>query len=175
MGPFDGEEGAMRLNRGCVLTALGSPDEALRDFDRALALDKGNKLASLNRALALMDLGREAEAFASLKALVLVAGMAVEPYWLLYGLLLSEEGRADITEATGLLKRVEAKFGFADDVHAALALTLAREGKLNGARAQWRLVKDPAPFRDEEKLARKPRRWPRKAARDLQARLPELE
>lgn len=174
LGATAGEEGAMRLNRGCVLTALGRPAEALADFDRTLALERGNKLASLNRALALMDVGREEDAFRALRPLVSTAGVAdVEPYWLVYALLLAE--RAPTSEATGVLRRIETKYRKADDVHAALALTLAQEGRMDAAREQWRLVRDPAPFRSAERLARKPKRWPRAVAADFQERLPGLE
>lgn len=169
-----GEEGAMRLNRGCVLMTVGRPEEAVADFDRALQLERGNKLAALNRALALMDLGREDDAFRALKPLVSTAGPAdVEPYWLLYALLLSE--REPTTEATGVLRRIEAKYRNADDVHAALALVLTQEGRADAAREQWRLVRDPGPFRSAERLVRKPRRWPRASAAALQAALPQLE
>ncbi|KAG8461058.1 hypothetical protein KFE25_003627 [Diacronema lutheri] len=174
LGAVEGEEGVIRLNRGVVLIAVGRPADALVDLDRSLALDRGNRLAALNRALALLDLDREDDAFAALRPLVATAGpTAVEPFWLIYALLLAE--RAPVSEATGVLRRLEAKFRSADDVHAALALTLAQEGRDAAAREQWRLVRDPAPFRSAERLARKPKRWPRAAARALQERLAQLE
>jgi tetratricopeptide (TPR) repeat protein len=173
LGPADGEAAAMLLNRGCVLTALSRSADALVDFDAALLLDRGNKLLLLNRALACLDLGRDDEAFKALRQLVTGAGMSVEPYWLVYALLLAQ--RAPLAEATGVLKRVEARFGAVDDVHAALALTLAREGRLDAAREQWRRVADPAPFRSVERLVRKPKRWPRESAAALQELLPQLE
>lgn len=174
LGPADGEESSIRLNRGCTLMALDRPSDAIAEFDRALALKSPYRpTVIVNRALALMDLGREGEAFENLKALIASQGQAVEPYWLLYALLLSE--RDGLAEATGLLKRVQLKFGQVDDVHAALALVFAQAGKLDDARVQWQRVGNKSAFESADRLVRKPRRWPRASAKALVGVIPKLE
>jgi len=173
VGPLDADEAALRLNRGCVLTAAGRPVDAVADFNRALELDSKNRLVVINRALAYMDLGEEEKAYSDLKGILAAQALEAQPFWLIQGLLLADRG--DYQQATGILKRVENKFDAADDVHAALAYTLTKQGKEQEAQQQWAKVKFPKNFADTSSLVRKPRRWPRAVADDMvKAVVPQL-
>ena len=49
-------------NLGVALAGLGQPEEAIRSFDEALAIDPRDPLTWHNKGLALAKLGREEEA-----------------------------------------------------------------------------------------------------------------
>jgi tetratricopeptide (TPR) repeat protein len=64
-------------NRGVIACACGEAERALRDFDAALAIRQWTVKAgpvSVNRALALSDLGRHEQAAAELKSLIESSG-----------------------------------------------------------------------------------------------------
>ena len=60
------EAARVYFNRALVLTALGCPDQAQRDYDRALKRDAGLAPAALNRGLLRYQAGRLTEAMADL-------------------------------------------------------------------------------------------------------------
>jgi protein O-GlcNAc transferase len=84
--------------RGATLRALRRPEEALAALDRAVALASGEAGARVNRASALMDLGRRDEAKAALGEVVAEAPKVVEAWLLLAGL-------ADTAAAAAVLDR----------------------------------------------------------------------
>ncbi len=59
-----------RVNLGLLLVERARPDAALEQFEHALRLDAGSPEAALNRANALVELGRLADAEAAFGALV---------------------------------------------------------------------------------------------------------
>jgi tetratricopeptide (TPR) repeat protein len=52
------EDGAGYFNRGLVYRRLGLPEPAVRDYDAALALDRGHSRALLDRGNAHAEMGR---------------------------------------------------------------------------------------------------------------------
>ena len=67
-------------NRANILVDAGLPDEALKSFDRALALNPASAPDWLNRGALLQELGRHAEALASFdKAIICGAGRRRKP------------------------------------------------------------------------------------------------
>jgi len=89
-----GDEVVARCEAGRMLTLQGRIAEAVREYERALALDPGCLAALYNRAALLMQLGRPAEALASLDALI-ARTPAPAPVHLLRGNALSTLGRRE--------------------------------------------------------------------------------
>jgi protein O-GlcNAc transferase len=79
---------------GRTLTLQGRVEEAMREYDRALALDPGCLAALYNRAALLLRMDRPAEALQSLDALI-AHGPAPAPVHLVRGNALSALGRKE--------------------------------------------------------------------------------
>ena len=88
------DEVVARSEAGRILSLQGRLQEAVREYDRALALDPGCLAALYNRATLLLRMDRAAEALASLDSLIARAP-APAPVHLLRGNALSALGRHD--------------------------------------------------------------------------------
>jgi tetratricopeptide (TPR) repeat protein len=126
-----------RINCGLAQAACGFPEQALADFDAALALAPGHPGASYNRGVALIKLGRYEEAVIANDAV-----LAVEPghltAWLNRGKALAQLNRYD--EALASYGEVlEIKKDHAD-AHFNQALALLPQGKYQRgfAEYEWR-------------------------------------
>ncbi len=115
-----------RINCGLARAAAGAPEQALADFDAALALAPGHPGASYNRGVALIKLGRYEDAVAANDAV-----LAVEPghltAWLNRGKALAQLNRYD--EALTSYGEVLAIKKDHADAHFNQALALLTQGK----------------------------------------------
>jgi protein O-GlcNAc transferase len=89
-----GDEIVARCEAGRILTLQGRVEEAVREYERALALDPGCLAALYNRATLLLRMDRPAEALESLDALI-ARGPAPAPVHLVRGNALSTLGRKE--------------------------------------------------------------------------------
>ena len=115
-----------RINCGLAQAACGFSEQALADFDAALALAPGHPGASYNRGVALIKLGRYEEAVAANDA-----ALAVEPghltAWLNRGKALAQLNRYD--EALASYGEVLAVKKDHADAHFNQALALLTQGE----------------------------------------------
>jgi len=128
-----------RINCGLAQAACGFSEQALADFDAALALAPGHPGASYNRGVALIKLGRYEEAVTANDA-----ALAVEPghltAWLNRGKALAQLNRYD--EALASYGEVLAVKKDHADAHFNQALALLTQGKyqrgFSAYESRWR-------------------------------------
>jgi len=65
--PPEADQPSTLRNRGVLLNRMGRPEDAFRDFEKALGSDPRNPALHFFRALSLRDLGRDPEALAALE------------------------------------------------------------------------------------------------------------
>lgn len=129
-------------DRGLARLAAGDWDEAVAEFDRALAFQPGYASAYTNRGIALQKAGLRDQAARSYRRALQLDPAALPPRKNLADLLL-EEGKAD--EAFALYREVLEAGPEYTGVAVDLARGLAREGRTEAAAAVYRDILQISP------------------------------
>jgi hypothetical protein len=127
----------VRLDRGLALAALGRHQEAVAEFEAALALSPNNPSAHYNRGISLFGLGHYAEAVAAYDRALLIAADHVKA-WNNRGLALQALNRHDEALAS-YAKALELQKDYADaHFNQALALLTIGEFRRGFEKYEWR-------------------------------------
>jgi Flp pilus assembly protein TadD len=129
---------------GWTLFQAGQPADAIVEYEKALAADRGHAKAHNNLALALVELGRLEDAAGHFKA-----SHAVEPRAEIYsdfGFALARLGRPD--EAQASYRKALELDPRSPSAHANLAVSLAQSGDFTQAEAHYRIAVREKPTAD---------------------------